>query len=57
MQELFQCTLKSLKIKDMKAVLILTDLYGQQWVFFIILNIVIQAYLLIMQNRLQESSI
>lgn len=29
MQELFQCTLKSSKIKDTKTVLILTDLYGQ----------------------------
>jgi len=29
MQELFQCTLESLKFKDMKAVLILSDLHGQ----------------------------
>lgn len=30
MQELFQCTLRSLKIKDMKAVLVITDVCGQQ---------------------------
>lgn len=54
MQELFQCTLRSLKIKDKKAVLIITDICGQQWDFSAILNIVTRAYLLHMQKRLED---
>lgn len=50
MQE-FQGPLRSLKIKDMKAVLVITDVCGQQWVFFTILNTVTRAYLLHMQKR------